>query len=103
MQTSKPTFDTLCVSQSYPIIKGECEIGVINIYNENYNLLKSVAANSIKFFINVDDVEFKAIVIQNIAIGKTQSEISNILTKCCEAVPCIKRVVPCTKKTVDFC
>jgi len=92
MQTTKPTFDTLCISPSYPTIKGSCLAGVIDVYDEEYNLLKSENVSTSKFFINLDDVEFKAILIKNTAISQTVSEFSNVLVKCCEAQPCIEKV-----------
>ena len=92
MQTPKPTFDIQCISPSFPAIKGNCSIGIIDIYDEEYNLLKSVNVSEVKFYINLDDVDFKAIYIKNTGVGDTVSTNSNILVKCCEAQPCIEKV-----------
>lgn len=92
MQTATPTFDILCISQSYPTIKGNCAVGTIDIYDEKYTLLKSVVTQSTKFFITLDDIDFRSLIIRNTGAGQTVSELSNIMSKCCEPVPCIKRV-----------
>ena len=92
MITAKPTFDTLCISQTYPTIKGTCVAGVIDIYDEQYNVIKSVIVPSTKFFINLDSLKFKAILIKNTGTGYTTSEFSKILISCYEPLPCVKRV-----------
>lgn len=99
MQTPIPTFSIDCILQEYPTIKGDCTIGTINVYNEKYELIKSVQADYNKFFINLEELNFKSIVIKNTGIGYTISNYSNIISKCCNALPCIERLEikqPCT-------
>ena len=92
MQTPTPTFDTICISQIYPTIKGNCTVGSIDVYDEKFNLIKSITVSGSKFFINLDEVEFKAILIKNTGTGYTTSEFSKILISCYEPLPCVKRV-----------
>ena len=77
----KPIITIECINPSYPLVKGECEVGTINVYNSEFKLVKSVNVNSTTFFINLDDVPSESYVLTNV-VGNVESEFSNIITKC---------------------
>ena len=77
----KPIITISCINPSYPLVKGECEVGTINVYNSEFKLVKSVNVNTNTFFINLDDVPSNAYVLTNV-VGGVESEFSNIITKC---------------------
>lgn len=77
----KPIITIDCINPSYPLVKGECEVGTINVYNSEFKLVKSVSVTRNSFFINLDDVPSNAYVLTNV-VGNIESEFSNIITKC---------------------
>lgn len=77
----KPIITIECINPSYPLVKGECEVGTINVYNSEFKLVKSVNVNSKTFFITLEDVPSESYVLTNV-VGNIESEFSNIITKC---------------------
>ncbi len=76
----KPIITIDCISNNYPVIKGDCEVGVLNVYNSEFKLVKSINVTK-SFFINLDDVPSNAYVLTNVVAG-IESEFSSIITKC---------------------
>ncbi len=96
MKTNTPYIETTCVSETYPSIKGTCVAGTINVYNCNFQLVKSIEVTSNKFFINLEDVESNCYVVTNIESGKEESNYSRITVQCCESIYDIE-CKPCNK------
>lgn len=83
MKSEKPIIQTDFINTRLPYIKGTCSgFNVINVYNHNFSLVKSVTEIKDKFVINIEDVIVNnAFVLTAIESGKEESDYSKILTK----------------------
>lgn len=84
MKTLTPVIETTCIGK-YPLIKGTCFPGVINVYDSTFTLAKTVVVTDY-FCINLEDVDSDAIFITNTETGKQESNYSNIIIKCCDSI-----------------
>jgi len=84
MKTDKPFIETVYLDELYPVIIGNATgYNIINVYDENFLLVKSIANLYNKFIINLDDVivNSSAFTFTATSPGKTESNYSRILTK----------------------
>lgn len=85
MLTNTPIITTECISTTFPSIKGTCAVGIINVYNKYFELVKTVNVDT-TFYINLEDVPSDAYVITNTTVGKEESLYSNMIIKCCNVL-----------------
>jgi hypothetical protein len=84
MKTNKPFIETLYLDELYPVIIGNAVgYNTINVYDENFLLVKSIANVYNKFIINLDDViaNSEAFTFTATQSGKTESDYSKIIVK----------------------
>lgn len=86
MITQTPVILTECVSTTFPTIKGTCVPGTINVYNDLFELVKTITVTGQTFFVNLEDVDSTAYTVTNITIDKTESLYSKIIVKCCDVL-----------------
>ena len=99
MITQTPVILTECISTTFPTIKGTCFPGTINVYNDVFELVKTITVTGETFYINLEDIDSNAFIVTNITTGKTESLYSKITIKCCdilEEYPCIE-IKKCNK------
>ena len=86
MITQTPVILTECVSTTFPTIKGTCLPGTINVYNDLFELVKTITVTGETFFINLEDADSDAYIITNTTSGKTESLYSKIIIRCCDVL-----------------
>lgn len=85
MLTNTPIITTECISTTLPSIKGNCNPGIINVYNEYFEIVKTINVNT-SFYINLEDVPSNAYVLTNKEVNKDESLYSKIIIKCCNVL-----------------
>ena len=93
MITQTPVILTECISTTFPTIKGTCFPGTINVYNDVFELVKTITVTGETFYINLEDIDSNAFIVTNITTGKTESLYSKITIKCCNVLD----EYPCTE------